>query len=1034
MFFVVCLFGTPNAFAVLSSGSTVVDPANTAVGSISAGSDTTSATTDVIDKVGKMVLAPVLQSLMNQVMDKMNNSIINWVNTGFDGNPFYIEDPKQFSLNLALDGATDVAGRYRTEMNEAVECDNRRRMLLQENPDADVPPCDTTLRGTNTNRAILLALGDTSFKSTADAIGATQKSKETFDDIANKSNQRRAERQENRQTNRQNRGNANASQNQATSDIAIKGIISNIDEDAMTFSIAGFTALYADAVPRFDILDGAYLQVKSQEPIALGTIVASDLAQKRLRNSNVDGVEIEITDTIDNFNTTTKSFTIAGIPASYQPITPAFTLQDGATVTVTSDGPVAQGARMLVRSIEERPGFQFDSDEFRDEAADVFGVDRETGRATGASVLEQFKGDFAAAGNQGYEALLLDPNLTAIGAYESAKSAIASTVAQNTEALTQEGQPLSQRKCKEPKSQYTREIKDSSGRILKTICLQYQVETPSQVITSQLDSALGSQFDKLIQSSDNPYAQLATAGLQQLVTGVMNAGFNKLTQLSVSAVRDAFSDEPSRTEVFATLTEEESPYEQAQYESLGGTGGGVSSFDLETFRNGQLETADDNPFGQNVIMLDDNSLVLQNNPLLEVGQSGSITSQSVSFAGRTYAYEEPSGFDFVQITEDPTNIFDIDYYYVDTAEGLLYKAERKEGANDVFTVRKIGSALERLNDKRVLLLSRKKMLAKFPSLAMNVDQQCVLGPDLGWEARFNHTFSNEIQKANRKAEKKDNWDRVLKGTTNAATWLKINVREKSLLDLDGIRNANLRDEILAYNDLLGEINYTLPETNSTIAQVEALLDEYDDESTENVRKQEILQRLARIDQGTSIPSTEEIDIMLSENERVEKAYQSLSEKSEECFQKIEERFEPGQRVWPDDWYLEVRLAQDQAELLYCPFEMLSGGWENTQRLEQLQIDDSDLTDQFLTQALRFRDQWNTDAIGPINNDTRTFLDSGVRGVDINYPFIQQWIRDIDTAGVISHRPQGGVEKEIIIHCSDFYRSSILDYLPVTSTL
>ena len=461
----------------------------------------------------------------------------------------------------------------------------------------------------------------------------------------------------------------------------------------------------------------------------------------------------------------------------------------------------------------------------------------------------------------------------------------------------------------------------------------------------------------------------------------MNAGFNKLTQLSVGAIRDAFSDEQSGSEVFASLTEEESPYEQAQYESLEGGSSGTfagSQFDMDVFRGGRFDTVDENPFGQNIVMLDDDSLVLQDNPLLEIGQATPVQAGSVQFFGQSYTYEEPTGFDFVQVTDDPTDIFHFDYYYVDTSEGLMYKAVRKEGNTNVFTVRKIGSALERLSDKRTLLLSRKKTLAKFPSLALEVDQKCVLGPDLGWEARFDRTFSNEVQKANRKAEKKDDWDSVLRGTTNAATWFKINVREKTLMDLDSIRNANLRDEVLAFNDTLGEVNYVLPITNSTIAQIESLLAEYDSEGTDETRKSEILKRLSAIDSGTNIPSSEEVERMIVENERIEKAYTSLRERTDECFQELKDHFTPGQRVWPDDWYLEVRVAQDQAQVLYCPFEMIGGD-----KLEYITISDQMISDEDMVEHMRYRGQWVTDAVGPINNRVKTFVDHGVRGVDIN---------------------------------------------------
>lgn len=99
------------AFATLIDG-TVTDPGNTAVGGVGAGfqgSETGFSAKDTAIKALEQVGAAIAGQLLN----KLTESTVNWINSGFEENPQYVENSTSFFKNLAdveVKGVIDQIG------------------------------------------------------------------------------------------------------------------------------------------------------------------------------------------------------------------------------------------------------------------------------------------------------------------------------------------------------------------------------------------------------------------------------------------------------------------------------------------------------------------------------------------------------------------------------------------------------------------------------------------------------------------------------------------------------------------------------------------------------------------------------------------------------------------------------------------------------------------------------------------------------------------------------------------------------------
>lgn len=75
----------------------VIVEANTAA-SVATGATTATMTT--LEKVKHYVLDPIAWVVAKRIVNGLTNQTVNWINSGFDGNPAYITNPSQFFLDL----------------------------------------------------------------------------------------------------------------------------------------------------------------------------------------------------------------------------------------------------------------------------------------------------------------------------------------------------------------------------------------------------------------------------------------------------------------------------------------------------------------------------------------------------------------------------------------------------------------------------------------------------------------------------------------------------------------------------------------------------------------------------------------------------------------------------------------------------------------------------------------------------------------------------------------------------------------------
>ena len=139
----------------LASGSVVSDPGNTAVNTVTAGTTgSTAASTGVSAGLQttlnykELTLDGLMWAMAKQTLSNMVTSIINWINTGFEGSPSFVQDLDRFLLNAA----DETLGLYLEQMADlSFLCDPFRldvRIALatikSETRDNSAPSCTIT--------------------------------------------------------------------------------------------------------------------------------------------------------------------------------------------------------------------------------------------------------------------------------------------------------------------------------------------------------------------------------------------------------------------------------------------------------------------------------------------------------------------------------------------------------------------------------------------------------------------------------------------------------------------------------------------------------------------------------------------------------------------------------------------------------------------------------------------------------------------------------------------------------------------------
>jgi hypothetical protein len=109
--------GVPQkTYAIYGVADVVVDPTNLVQNTTSAIANPITAAMTTLEKVKFYVLDPLAWSIAKRILQGVTAQTVNWINSGFQGNPAYITDPGRFFLNIADEKASEFLSG--TELNQ----------------------------------------------------------------------------------------------------------------------------------------------------------------------------------------------------------------------------------------------------------------------------------------------------------------------------------------------------------------------------------------------------------------------------------------------------------------------------------------------------------------------------------------------------------------------------------------------------------------------------------------------------------------------------------------------------------------------------------------------------------------------------------------------------------------------------------------------------------------------------------------------------------------------------------------------------
>jgi hypothetical protein len=226
-------------------------------------------------------------------------------------------------------------------------------------------------------------------------------------------------------------------------------------------------------------------------------------------------------------------------------------------------------------------------------------------------------------------------------------------------------------------------------------------------------------------------------------------------------------------------------------------------------------------------------------------------------------------------------------------------------------IERIERAIKDLEAERAILEE------KIPITIMDIDQQCLLGPDRGFMDRFSPSFSRQLVKEQRKATTGSNDDdnekhqNIADGYEILAAFLKSNVVNNIGFDINMRKYKNIVDEISSYNNRLDEVERQLVELRTIYPQVLALAAAYNKGVNPTRDENEIALMLNRISNSGKVPTVESMLDQVNYLERTTENNKRLSQELVSCNQEI---------LKPE---YNVRRLGDKLQLLYCPMQGLN---------------------------------------------------------------------------------------------------------------
>ncbi|TAK57313.1 hypothetical protein EPO17_02290 [Patescibacteria group bacterium] len=106
---------TQRAEAILGVGDIVFDPTNTVQNTVTATSATATSISQYAIQYKEFVLDGIANYIAKAILRQLTTSVVNWINSGFEGNPSFVTDPAGFFVNIAdqeigkfIEGSSDL--------------------------------------------------------------------------------------------------------------------------------------------------------------------------------------------------------------------------------------------------------------------------------------------------------------------------------------------------------------------------------------------------------------------------------------------------------------------------------------------------------------------------------------------------------------------------------------------------------------------------------------------------------------------------------------------------------------------------------------------------------------------------------------------------------------------------------------------------------------------------------------------------------------------------------------------------------------
>ena len=112
-------FALPNkAFALFGAGDVVVDPTNLVQTTATAVNTTASAFATMSLNLKEYVLDGLGMLIVKQIIRQITNSVVSWINSGFQGSPAFLQNPGSFFLDVADQITGDFISKHGGPLQE----------------------------------------------------------------------------------------------------------------------------------------------------------------------------------------------------------------------------------------------------------------------------------------------------------------------------------------------------------------------------------------------------------------------------------------------------------------------------------------------------------------------------------------------------------------------------------------------------------------------------------------------------------------------------------------------------------------------------------------------------------------------------------------------------------------------------------------------------------------------------------------------------------------------------------------------------